>query len=231
MVYNNSSISVHKSIDQSQAMAASLSLTDPCVKSRQVNQYHKNRRVPNSSNHLKVSVCSRSRSAVVDLLILIAVICAFGSLLYPYVKFIYIKAVAIAGLVICVVKEEVFQNPVIYGSLGVSILCVTMSAWGIVMCTSRKCGNPSCRGRWKAAEFDIQLETEECLKNSNSVVKDHAKTGLFELPCNHHRELEAELKKMAPPNGRAVLVFRARCGCSVGRMEVPGPRKPRKIKK
>ncbi|MCD7467776.1 hypothetical protein HAX54_005395, partial [Datura stramonium] len=30
---------------------------------------------------------------------------------------------------------------------------------------------------------------------------------------------------MAPPNGRAVLVFRGRCGCSIGTMEVPGPRK------
>ncbi|KAL4575218.1 hypothetical protein LXL04_022060 [Taraxacum kok-saghyz] len=30
---------------------------------------------------------------------------------------------------------------------------------------------------------------------------------------------------MAPINGRAVLVFRARCGCSVGRMEVLGPKK------
>ncbi|CAN7141055.1 unnamed protein product, partial [Brassica rapa subsp. narinosa] len=29
---------------------------------------------------------------------------------------------------------------------------------------------------------------------------------------DHHRELEAELKKMAPINGRAVLVFRAKCG-------------------
>jgi hypothetical protein len=43
--------------------------------------------------------------------------------------------------------------------------------------------------------------------------------------------LEAELKKMAPANGRAVLVFRARCGCSVGRLEVPGTKKPKKIKK
>ncbi|KAH0860801.1 hypothetical protein HID58_089062 [Brassica napus] len=56
--------------------------------------------------------------------------------------------------------------------------------------------------------------------------------GLFELPRDYHRELEAELKKMAPINGRAVLVFRAKCGCSVGRLEVPGPKKQlRKIKK
>ncbi|CAN6864968.1 unnamed protein product [Brassica oleracea] len=55
--------------------------------------------------------------------------------------------------------------------------------------------------------------------------------GLFELPRDHHCELEAELKKMAPINGRAVLVFREKCGCSVGRLEVPGPKQQRKIKK
>lgn len=61
--------------------------------------------------------------------------------------------------------------------------------------------------------------------------KDGVKKGVFELARDHHIELESELKKMAPPNGEAVLVFRGRCGCSVGRMEVPGPKKSRKVKK
>lgn len=90
----------------------------------------------------------------------------------------------------------------------------------------QRCGKPNCKGLRKAVEFDIQLETEECVKSSNN------KRGMFELPRVHHRELEAELKKMAPPNGRAVLVFRARCGCSVRRLVVSGPKKQqRKIKK
>ncbi|KAK4393120.1 hypothetical protein Sango_1782800 [Sesamum angolense] len=90
---------------------------------------------------------------------------------------------------------------------------------------------PGCRGLTNAAEFDIQLETEESVKKSTCVSRNALKKGLFELPRDHHRELEAELKKMGTPNGRAVLVFRARCGCSVGRMEVLGPRKSRKVKK
>ncbi|KAF7129681.1 hypothetical protein RHSIM_Rhsim10G0032900 [Rhododendron simsii] len=98
---------------------------------------------------------------------------------------------------------------------------------GITVCLSRKCGRPGCRGLRMGAKFDIQLETEDSLKNSSGFLgRDGVKKGVFELACDHHRELESELKKMAPPNGRAVLLFRGRCGCSVGRMEVPGPRKP-----
>nr|KJB65760.1 hypothetical protein B456_010G112300 [Gossypium raimondii] len=37
-----------------------------------------------------------------------------------------------------------------------------------------------------------------CVKNSNTLIKDGAKRGLFELPPDHHKELETELKKMAP---------------------------------
>ncbi|CAD5321733.1 hypothetical protein ISN45_At03g000260 [Arabidopsis thaliana x Arabidopsis arenosa] len=96
----------------------------------------------------------------------------------------------------------------------------------ITLKSIERCGKPNCKGLRKAVEFDIQLETEECVKSSSN------KRGMFELPRVHHRELEAELKKMAPPNGRAVLVFRARCGCSVRRLVVSGPKKQqRKIKK
>lgn len=230
MVFRNSTISSFKSIDQS-TMTVSMSMTDPCLKSRQINQSPKNKRMPNSSNHQMFLTCSESRSSVIDVVILIAVVGAFGFLLYPYVKFTYIEVAEFGSLTLSILKDEIYENPVIYGSLGLSMVCVAVAAWAIVVCTTRKCGNPTCRGLWKAAEFDIQLETEECVKNLNSPNKDGVKKGLFELPRDHHRELEAELKKIAPPNGRAVLVFHARCGCSVGRMEVPGPRKTRKIKK
>ncbi|KAK9682361.1 hypothetical protein RND81_10G068200 [Saponaria officinalis] len=217
-------------------MAVSMSLTsDSYTKSKQINQFLKNKRVQSSSSpnhHQMCSTCCESKLAVIDLIILIAVIGAFGFLLFPYVKFTYLKFAEICSLVYYVLEDEICENPLIYGFLSVSMVCVALAAWAIVMCTTRKCANPSCRGLWKAAEFDIQLETEECVKNSNSIAKEVVRKDLFELPRDHHRELEAELKKIAPPNGRAVLVFRARCGCSVGRMEVPGPKKvARKIKK
>ncbi|XAR51727.1 hypothetical protein NMG60_11006441 [Bertholletia excelsa] len=212
-------------VDQEVEMAKSANSAGPCSKFR-------NKRTINSQNHKNIPDCHRSRSAVIDVFILIAVIGACGFLLFPYVKLLLSNTFQlvgeISGEIVDVVSEEVSRAPLIYGCLALSILCAVIAALAITEC-SRKCGKPGCRGLHKAAEFDIQIETADCLKNSNvSSAKDGVKKGLFELPRDHHRELEAELKKMAPPNGRAVLVFRARCGCSVGRMEVPGPKKPRK---
>ncbi|CAN1162969.1 Uncharacterized protein At5g19025 [Linum perenne] len=206
MVYFHSSISVCNSVDQSEKlMANSVNLGELVSRSRHNNHHHVNKykRIANCLNCLSNPVCDRSRSA------------------------------AVIDVAIFIVVDEIARNPMIYGSIGVSTFCAAIGAWILLLCTTRKCMNPNCKGLRKAAEFDIQLETEECVKASNggSLVKDGVKRGLFELPRDHHRELEAELKKMAPPNGRAVLVFRARCGCSVGRLEVPGAKKPKRIKK
>ncbi|KAG4911636.1 hypothetical protein AAZX31_19G021900 [Glycine max] len=246
MVYFHSSISLCKFVDQSSFMANSICSADFGSKSRQINHLQKNRRTPSSSsssssssNSLQIPPCDRSRSAMVDVVMFIAVVCACGFLFFPYVEFLVTKCYEVIKGVVFLIKEEVSVAPWIYISIGLSVVFAALATWAVVACTTRKCGNPSCKGLRKAAEFDIQLETEDCVKNlasaSSNVAKDGGggtKKGLFELPRDHHRELEAELKKMAPPNGRAVLVLRARCGCSVGRLEVPGPRKHlRKINK
>ncbi|XP_057481756.1 uncharacterized protein At5g19025-like [Actinidia eriantha] len=220
MVCFHSSVPVNQPI----GMANSVNQTDLCSKSR-------NKKVPNSLNQLSIPACRQSRSAAIDVLILIAVVGACGFLLFPHVKLLTSHTIQIFRNLIVVVREEVLGAPMIYGCLGLSISCAVIAALAITVCTTRKCGKPGCRGLRKAAEFDIQLETEECVKGSSGLGKDGVKKGVFELQRDHHRELESELKKMAPPNGRAVLLFRARCGCSVGRMEVPGTKKSRKVKK
>ncbi|OWM74756.1 uncharacterized protein At5g19025-like [Punica granatum] len=222
MVYLHNSISVCKNpVDQFTLMGSSASSTD---KSR-------TRKGAPASSCPRTMPCHGSRWAAIDVVILIAVVGACGFLLYPYAKFILVWLMGAVGTVAYVVKEEFCEEPLIYGCVGIGVSCSALATWGLVMCfTGRKCSNPRCRGLRKAAEFDIQLETEDCLKNSSST-KEWSRKGLFELPRDHHRELEAELKKMAPPNGRAVLLFKARCGCSVGRLVVPGPRRVRKIKK
>lgn len=241
MVYFHSSISVCKSVDQASSatsMANSVNSNDFVMNTKSSssssssrNNFYKKQKVFNSPSCLKIPSCERSRSAAIDVVILIAVIAACGFLLFPTIKCISLKLIEFIGTAFYLVKEEMMRTPMIYGSIGLGFCCAAIAAWVLLLCTTRKCGNPNCKGLRKAAEFDIQLETEECVKNSSTLVKDGVKKGLFELPRDHHKELEAELKKMAPVNGRAVLVFRARCGCSVGRLEVPGPKKQRKIKK
>ncbi|XP_010463567.1 PREDICTED: uncharacterized protein At5g19025-like [Camelina sativa] len=229
MVYFHSSISVCNSVDQSPTttLIMSNSLHSSSKPTRTTRKSHTSS--PTCSNF---PVCDRSQSAAIDVVILIAVITACGFLFFPYVKLITLKSIEFFSDLSVLVKEEILQNPIVYGSLALSIFCAALSTWLVILlCTMQRCGKPNCKGLRKAVEFDIQLETEECIKSSNNN-NSAGKRGMFELPRVHHRELEAELKKMAPPNGRAVLVFRARCGCSVRRLVVSGPKKQqRKIKK
>ncbi|MCL7045085.1 hypothetical protein MKW94_026678 [Papaver nudicaule] len=224
------------STHQTVSMTNPLSITE--------HHHHRNRKQSlNSSSPggtIQSSSCGHSRTVVIDVVILIAVIGACGFLVYPYVKIIFDGVVEIGGFTYSVMKAEVIRAPMVYVFLGISMFFTMMAAFIIYKCSTKKCGKPNCLGLRKAAEFDIQIETEDCVKKSSStssasVVKEGSGgKGLFKLSLDRHRELEAELRKIAPPNGRAVLVFRARCGCSVGRMEVPGgpePKKLRKIKK
>ncbi|KAI3994105.1 hypothetical protein MKX01_012362 [Papaver californicum] len=106
-------------------------------------------------------------------------------------------------------KTEVIRAPMVY----VFLVCffTIIVAWMIYKYSSIRCGDPNCLGLRKAAEFHIQIETEDCVKkssSSSSVVKEGSGgKGLLQLSIDRHRELEAELRKIAPPNGRDVLVF------------------------
>ncbi|CAH8324106.1 unnamed protein product [Eruca vesicaria subsp. sativa] len=223
MVYMNNSISVCNPVDQP-AMPMPTSSSRP---TRKLNPTSSSSSPTSSSSNFPV--CEGSHSAAIDVLLLIAVITACGFLFFPYLKLITLTSIHVFSDISLLVKQEILQNPIVYGSLALSVFCAAISTWLVILlCTMHRCGKPNCKGLRKAVEFDIQIETEECIKSSNS----NGKRGRVELPRVHHRELEAELKKMAPPNGRAVLVFRARCGCSVRRLVVSGPKKQqRKIKK
>lgn len=217
MVYFHSSISLCNPVDQAPLMANN-EIT------------HRNRRLPNSSNSPHFMTCDRSKWVLLEVVLFIAVIFAFGFLFFPFIYYILTGAVEITCVILYAVKDEIFIEPSIYVYVGFGISFASFAVWGVLncVCAGKKCGNRGCKGMRKSAEFDIQLETEDCVKNlSNEVVKK----GLFEVPRDHHRELELELKKIAPINGRAVLILRARCGCSVGRLEVPGPKKPKKTKR
>jgi len=84
-------------------------------------------------------------------------------------------------------------------------------------------------------EYDIQLETEECVRGLLPLAHGVGGGAAAMWPVaglgDEHRELEAVLRKMAPPNGRTVLIFRAPCGCPKERVEVWGVKKVRRMKK
>lgn len=181
------------------------------------------------SKKTSISACEQSPSALIDLIILIVVICASGFLIYPYVTILLSETVEIFEPILCMIQEEVVISVMIFSLLGLAI--VTMVVLTITLCKSTKCGQPGCRGLQEAGEVDIWIEREDCVKKLNSS-KDGLKKDLFELPKDYRSKLEAELKKMAPANGRVVLVFRDRCGCPVVRVEVSGSKKNnRKAKK
>ncbi|XP_051227129.1 uncharacterized protein [Lolium perenne] len=188
-----------------------------------------------SSRHLTDLCENSSMSAAIDALLLLAVLAALGFLIIPQLNLLilslttllhpatpYLSAAAIAGAA---------------ATLAAAALC-----WALLLRHARRCGKPRCRGLRKAVEFDIQLETEECVRGRPSAAARSPAAALLAAAAagtgaravdldDAHRELEVELRKMAPPNGRSVLVFRAPCGCPKGRMEVWGAKKVRRIKK
>ncbi|XP_017216275.1 uncharacterized protein At5g19025 [Daucus carota subsp. sativus] len=98
---------------------------------------------------------------------------------------------------------------------------------------SRKCKRVGCKGLKKALEFDLQLQNEECLRLDGKGVRE-----VDLLPWKGGKEsnpdyecLRGELRKMAPPNGRAVLIFRDKCGCPVAKLEGWSVKRGRKHKK
>lgn len=98
-----------------------------------------------------------------------------------------------------------------------------------------RCQNPSCKGLRDAVEFDVKVQTEE--EARGAVNEEWREIG--ELPWKgggqgdnpDYECVRKELRRMAPANGRAVLLFRARCGCPLAKLEGWGPKRGKRHKK
>ncbi|KAL3699122.1 hypothetical protein R1sor_017144 [Riccia sorocarpa] len=208
-------------------MANSLSLTDG-------NLHHKHQK--HSPNHRSKEhsppLCDQSSAAAVDIIILLLVLGACGFLFTPYFKYVAQEAAEVLPVTFLILGEVVYQAPVAYAAGAIIMFVSLIGAWEFYQYKSRRCDNPHCRGLRKAMELDIQLQTEQCIKSGPSV-------SVGELPWKEgieigqdQKELEAELRRMAPPNGRAVLIFRAPCGCPAAAFEAWGSsKKGRRTKK
>ncbi|XP_037407079.1 uncharacterized protein At5g19025-like [Triticum dicoccoides] len=184
---------------------------------------------PSGRTRNLTALCDHSPMALVDALVLLAVLAALGFLVAPHARLLLLEARA---LLLHPAASCVSAAPLAGAAAAVSGAAL---GWALLGHHARKCGKPRCRGLKKAVEFDIQLETEECVRGrptpaARSALLAAAGARPVDLG-DAHRELEAELRKMAPPNGRTVLIFRAPCGCPKGRMEVWGAKKVRRIKK
>jgi len=71
-------------------------------------------------------------------------------------------------------------------------------------------------------ELDIQLETEQCVRTLSTPIVDELRWNRRVELGQDPKELEAELQRIAPPNRRAILNFRAPCGCPLETLEASG---------
>lgn len=199
-----------------------------------VNSTYRSRRRRFSSESLNPfsnnNFCDRSPLAGIDLIILLFVIASIAFLILPYFKFFFFELLPTVNRFIV---DLILDEPLPY-VVGFLVVVVGLILAILIDNRLRKCGNRNCKGLRRAVEYDIQLETEACVKHSPppSLGAYVDVNGAMQLELGEDRkELEAELKKMAPLNGRTVLIFRSPCGCPLGRLEVWGHKKVRRMKK
>ncbi|KAL1211815.1 hypothetical protein V5N11_023804 [Cardamine amara subsp. amara] len=197
-----------------------------------------------SSNHTSSSssslhLCKHSPSATLDLLILILVLFSGAFLLSSYFSYLFHSFSLLSShfppLSSLIFSDDEDPSPIPPASyfFAFAIFFAASIAFLDLCCgpRSRKCKNPKCKGLKKAMEFDLQLQTEECVKSGATKEIDRLpwKGGSESNP--DYECLRAELRRMAPPNGRAVLLFRSRCGCPVAKLQGWGPKRGRRHKK
>lgn len=168
-------------------------------------------------------LCKHSPSATLDLLILILVVFSGTFLVSSYLSYIFHS--------LSLLLSSSSLSPHLPYILGFVLFFLTVLLAVEFCCGSRarKCHNPNCKGLKKAMEFDLQLQTDECVRSDDVIDKLPWKGGSEGNP--DYECLRAELRKMAPPNGRAVLLFRSKCGCPVAKLQGWGPKRGRKHKK
>lgn len=186
---------------------------------------------PSNPNPNSPSLCNHhSPFLTLDLLILILVLFSCTFLITSYFSYVFHSlSLLLPPLSLSSISPSFF-----YYLSFVLFFLASISSFEICCgFRSRKCRNPRCKGLKKAMEFDLQLQTEECLRSSGKGVRE-----IDELPWKGGSEgnpdyecLRAELRKMAPPNGRAVLLFRAKCGCPIAKLEGWGTKRGRRHKK
>ncbi|XP_004296952.1 PREDICTED: uncharacterized protein At5g19025-like isoform 2 [Fragaria vesca subsp. vesca] len=203
----------------SSSTATSSSSSSPKPKSSNPSHHSNGHNSPNCT-----LLCKHSPSATLDLLILILVLFSGTFLITSYFSYIF-------NSLSLLLSHSAPHLPIPY--LAGFLLFFVAALLLVEFCCgkrSRKCDRAGCKGLKKAMEFDLQLQTEDCVKSGSKEIDKLPWKGGSETNPDYEC-LRSELRKMAPPNGRAVLLFRARCGCPVAKLEGWGPKRGRRHKK
>ncbi|XP_038722244.1 uncharacterized protein At5g19025-like isoform X2 [Tripterygium wilfordii] len=187
-----------------------------------------------SHSHAHSTLCRHSPSATLDLLILIVVLFSGTFLVSSYFSYLFHSLSLLLSLssphlpTLSFSVSFSLSLPYLLAFFGFFFLSLLL----LDFCCgsrSRRCDRPGCKGLKKALEFDLQLQTEESIRSAKDIDALPWKGGSESNP--DYECLRAELRKMAPPNGRAVLLFRSRCGCPVAKLEGWGPKRGRRQKR
>ncbi|KAK7245798.1 hypothetical protein RIF29_40648 [Crotalaria pallida] len=177
---------------------------------------------PKPSSHL----CNHpSPSATLDLLILLLVLFSGAFLLSSYFSYIFNSLSLLFSH-----SNSPFHSIPSYLLGFLLFFLISLFSFACCRSRSRRCSIKGCRGLKKAMEFDLQIQTEDVLRSNvaGEIDKLPWKGGSEGNP--DYECLRAELRKMAPPNGRAVLLFRSPCGCPVAKLEGWGSKKSKRHK-
>ncbi|KAL8026230.1 hypothetical protein ABFX02_14G014000 [Erythranthe guttata] len=188
------------------------------------------------------SLCRQSPSATLDLLIFVLVLFSGAFLITSYFSYLFQSLTLILPPFSSIVSHFYHhitsdpQSQLIFFLLFAVSFLLFVGAFEICCGhRSRRCGRNGCRGLKRSMEFDLQLQGEELLRSGD---RSKSVRDVNELPWKGGSEenpdyecLRAELRKMAPPNGRAVLLFCLRCGCPISKLEGWGPKRGRRNKK
>ncbi|KAK8661381.1 hypothetical protein V6N13_090986 [Hibiscus sabdariffa] len=193
--------------------------------------HHHQHQHQNHHSHSPLLHCKHSPSATLELLILILVLFSGTFLLSSYFSYLF-HSLSLLLSPLLSTHSASLSLPLVSYLLGCTLFFVT-TLISIEFCCgsrSRKCEKPGCKGLKKALEFDLQVQTEDSVKNGSKEIDRLPWKGGSEGNPDYEC-LRAELRKMAPPNGRAVLLFRARCGCPIAKLEGWGAKRGRRHKK
>ncbi|XP_071742042.1 uncharacterized protein At5g19025 [Rutidosis leptorrhynchoides] len=197
---------------------------------------HKKHSNPNPNISTTSTCTHHSPSATLDILILILVLFSGAFLISSYFSYIFHSLSLILPQLSLSTFIDISSALYLIGFF----VFIVISVISFEICCgvrSRKCGKKGCKGLKKAMEFDLQLQTEDVLRSNNSSCCRVNKE-IDNLPWKGGSEtnpdyecLRTELRKMAPVNGRAVLLFRLKCGCPVAKLEGWGPKRSKRNKK